>query len=244
MDLLTQSATNAQMVKLLLPVVVVLAVFIGPVGAVDLCACSCAASATDTFDWSKLLGGFVTTGGSSSCTPTVCDTKYNGSVQCTNNGFPYVLATYAPSITPDATLTLTSASCTVGGTPITTTGTDCNSQCMHSFDVGSDGNNAILLPTYSGSACTCSIGEIVSTSTSQTAGAGSGVLVTPTPTDPNVDFTWTATLNGNTGTYSMTQTGGACTLNYALVATTSSSSSSLLKPTAALLLGALYAAYL
>ena len=207
--------------------------------AVDVCGCFCASSASATPSWSNLVGGFVTTGGASACSPTICNNNFQANTQCAANSYPYVLSQFAPGVVPDAVLQLTAVSnCAVGSTPITLTGTDCNSQCLAGFDFGADGNVGILLPSYTGSSCTCAVAELVSTTT----GTGTGVIITPSATDANINVNWAYTGTSSSGTYVMTT--GSCTLTYALTAVGTSSSASLIKPAAGLIVAGIAALYL
>ena len=160
---------------------------------------------------------------------------------CAASGYTNYIAEYLTNVQPDVTLQLTSTSgCTVGTTRVTLGGTDCNSQCIAGFDGGVVGNGAaiVLLPTYSGSACTCAAAEIT---TNGSPGSGAGVLVTPSPTDPNIVFTWTSSGSSTGGTYTMTQ--GSCSLNYAY-SIPSASPASVIRPAVGLLAAATVAVLL
>ena len=205
--------------------------------AVNLCGCFCSNSATGFPGWGNLLGGTVTTSGSTACTTSFCNTNYQATTQCAANSFNYVIAEYQANISPDATFSLTSTSgCSVGSSQITVGGTDCNSQCFAGFDGGViDNNDAVLISTYSGNTCVCPVGEIT---TGGSPGSGTGVIVTPSPTDPNINFAWAGS---SSGTYVMTA--GSCTLTYAVTIPTSSPAN-IIKPAAGFVVAAIVAASL
>ena len=202
---------------------------------VNVCGCFCSNDGT-TVSIPNLVGGFQTSS-QSLCSLAACNTNYNANTQCSTYG--YVIAEYIPNVTPDATLVLAATSgCTFSNIPITVGGSDCNSQCMSGFSVGTDAGLGVnlLVPTYMGATCTCPVGEYVVTSTGSQAAAGYGVLITPSVSDPNINFGWVAATEGGSAGYAMSGTGAlaGCTLGYEIQTPSSSPAADVVKPIAAL----------